>query len=174
LVMPREKNRGEIKLVAWDLFSHESFSGYPTHEEMLAGTADETELEAKRGLKLSRYYRGRTFEYRVGPGDLLSPPEVAAILGIHRVRAYALIREGKIRSVKRRGKLFVPFTEVRKAYDQRGKEVFGLTFEVAEAGPSATAQRQPGEGLAKTKEIDPTKLEDLTDEAPRKKKRGRT
>lgn len=62
-------------------------------------------------------------ERRVGPNGLLSPSDTAVALSVSRVYVYRLIWDGKLRTVKRDGRLAIPLSSIEafNAKRQRGE-----------------------------------------------------
>jgi excisionase family DNA binding protein len=67
---------------------------------------------------IERVVRGHVYTREIKPNGVLSPSEAALALEVRREFIYHLIWKGKIKAVKKKGQIAIPFSEV-KAYDAR-------------------------------------------------------
>jgi excisionase family DNA binding protein len=75
----------------------------------------------RQRIIIERVVRGHTYRRQVGPKGVLAPPEAAKALRVSREFVYRLIRQGKLKTVRRRGLMGVPLNSI-KAYRARRRE----------------------------------------------------
>ena len=61
---------------------------------------------------VKRVLRGRLYERRITADDLLTCPEVAAYTGWSLRWVYELLRRGKLKPLRRRGRRMIPATQL--------------------------------------------------------------
>jgi excisionase family DNA binding protein len=59
-----------------------------------------------KGIYISRKIGNETYEREVGPSGLVSSTEACKIVGITIVYLYRLVEEGKLKAVRKNGKLY--------------------------------------------------------------------
>jgi len=67
----------------------------------------------RSGVSIVRVVHGHLYEREVGPRGVLSPTEGAIYLGITREFLYRLIWAGKVRTVKKGGRLTIPLKSLK-------------------------------------------------------------
>ncbi len=74
---------------------------------------------ADTGGTIERFFQGRAYSREVGPHGLLTPREAASALEVRREFVYNLVLRGKLKSVKRKGRMLIPLSAVRAYKDRR-------------------------------------------------------
>jgi len=77
---------------------------------------------AGQGITIERTIAGHVFSRRVGPRGLLTPTETAQALHVSRVYVYRLVWDGKLKSVKKEGRLAIPLKSVKEFEAARRKK----------------------------------------------------
>ena len=102
----------------------------------------------KSRFQLTRVIDGRTWSCWIGPNDMLTIPELAGVVGREPATIYAWIAQNKLRTRTRKGRLWVPFDEVKRVLAELGigtgpgPETLGSLFE--EIGPGVVNIKSPG------------------------------
>jgi hypothetical protein len=107
-----ERHRAAIEFVEWD-------EGYvPGH-----GGYRRNPPAPVQGVWLKRRVRGRIRLYRIGPGDLLTDAETAAILGMTRQTIRNWRIAGQLPSQRRSKTWYFTFADVRELHLKRHGEL---------------------------------------------------
>lgn len=106
-----ERHRARIEFVAWDRGYPPGYEGYRQNPP-----------EPVKGVYLKRRLRHRTIEYRIGPDDLMTDAEAAAVLGVTRqtIRNWRVAKQLPAR--KRSGVWYFAYADVRDLHQKRNGE----------------------------------------------------
>ena len=83
----------------------------------------------RSGGTVERLIRGKVYERRVGPRDLLDVQEAAAALGnLHPLSVYRLIQQDRLDAVRRGRQVLIPLSEVKRYLERRRRSPGGPEF----------------------------------------------
>lgn len=112
-----ERHRAEIEFVEWNQGYLPGFTGYRKNPP-----------EPVQGVWLRRRVRGRTVLYQIGPEDLMTDSEAAAVLRVTRQTIRNWRIAGQLPAQRRSKTWYFTFTDVRELHLKRHGEPKRIYF----------------------------------------------
>lgn len=110
-----ERHRAEIEFVEWNQGYLPGFKGYRKNPP-----------EPVQGVWLRRRVRGRTVLYQIGPEDLMTDSEAAAVLRVTRQTIRNWRIAGKLPAQRRSKTWYFTYQDVRALHLRRNGEPKGI------------------------------------------------